>query len=205
MLPFFSVQQASCLQRYKLVFCVDQKCMSRPNPSDLAFVDVLADPSTETIKCYNDQWCWGCLLKTRLPTTLSGCCWLYCVMSDLTLKHTHGQLYSHSAATKAKNPISIITARAVIHSKSRETKLVICKEMFLTLEPVNIILLTAPHILKSSNEVASIKAYNPHFPPELLNGRPTAVFALGHECVLLDVKQCCKRILMCLSKPWPAK
>lgn len=147
--------------------------------------------------------------KTRLPTTLSGCCWLYGVMSDLTLKHTHththNQIYSHSAATKAKHSISIITARAVIHSKSRETKLGICKEMFLTLEPVNIILLTAPHIPSSSNEVPSIKAYNPHFPPELLNGRPTAVFALGHECVLLDVKQCCKRILMCLSKPRPAK
>lgn len=75
----------------------------------------------------------------------------------------------------------------------------------MTPEPVNIILLTAPHILSSSNEVPSIKAYNPHFPPELLNGRPTAVFALRHECVLLDVKQRRKRILMCLSKPWPAK
>lgn len=69
------------------------------------------------------------------------------------------------------------------HSKSRETKLVICKEMFLTLQPVNIILLNAPHSLSPSNEVPSIKACNPHFPPELLNGQPKAVFALGHECV----------------------
>lgn len=62
---------------------------------------------------------------------------------------------------------------------------------------VNIILLTAPHFLSSSNEVPSIKAHNPHFPPELLNGQPRAVFALWCECVQLNVKPCSERILMC--------
>lgn len=31
--------------------------------------------------------------------------------------------------------------------------------------------------MSSSNEVPSIKAYNLHFPPELLDSQPKAVFA----------------------------
>lgn len=61
----------------------------------------------------------------------------------------------------------------------------------MTLEPVNIILLSAPHFLSSSNEVPSIKAYNPHFPPELLHSQPKAVFALGHQ-----------GIARCEAVPW---